>query len=76
MMNNEGIEAYRKIKSQVEHWLQQNSVPYFMPPVLPSRLYVDASHPLSEGYATLAKQIFEDHSFKTAFSRRRDGDAP
>jgi hypothetical protein len=82
MMNNEGIEAYRKIKSQVELWLQQNSMPYFMPPVLPSRLYVDASHPLSEGYATLAKQIFEssrlagfqNHSFKEKFGRRRAGD--
>jgi hypothetical protein len=26
---------------------------------LPSELYADASHPLSEGYAILARQVFE-----------------
>ena len=76
MMTDENIKAYRRVQDEIKLWLQQNNVAYFMPQVLPSRLYVDASHPLSEGYAMLAKQIFEDHSFKTVFSRRRDGDAP
>jgi hypothetical protein len=34
-----------------------------MPPTLPSELYADASHPLDEGYAMLAKQLFENDSF-------------
>ena len=76
MMTDENIETYRKMQDQVKLWLQQNNVAYLMPPALPSRLYVDASHPLSEGYAALAKQIFEDHSFQTVFSRRRNGGAP
>lgn len=76
MMTDENIKAYRKMQDQIKLWLQQNNVAYLMPPALPSRLYVDASHPLSEGYATLAKQIFEDRSFQTAFSSRRNGDAP
>jgi len=76
MMTDENIKAYRKMQDEIKLWLHQNNVAYFMPEVLPSRLYVDASHPLGEGYAMLAKQIFEDHSFKTVFSRRRNGDAP
>jgi lysophospholipase L1-like esterase len=30
-----------------------------VPPVLPSELYADASHPLSDGYKLLAKQLSE-----------------
>jgi len=36
-----------------------------MPPVLPVKIYQDASHPLSEGYAMIAKQLFENESFKS-----------
>jgi len=76
MMTDENIKAYRKVQDEIKLWLQQNNVAYFIPQVLPSRLYVDASHPLSEGYAALAKQIFENHSFQTTFSSRRNGDSP
>ncbi|MHC4489118.1 MAG: hypothetical protein ACYSW7_08085 [Planctomycetota bacterium] len=54
------------MKSEIEAWLQQNNVPYYMPPVLPSEFYRDASHPLSEGYDMLAKQLFENQSFKSS----------
>jgi hypothetical protein len=33
--------------------------------VLPSDLYRDASHPLGQGYAMLARQLFENQSFKS-----------
>jgi hypothetical protein len=36
-----------------------------MPPALPGNLYSDASHPLAEGYAMLAKQLFENESFRS-----------
>jgi hypothetical protein len=58
------LETYRRIKSEIELWLQQNDVPYYIPPALPSRLYVDASHPLSEGYALLAKELLQNPSFQ------------
>jgi hypothetical protein len=35
-----------------------------MPDVLPSELYADASHPLTEGYALLAKEIWADQVFQ------------
>ncbi len=66
MLKEKSHSAYRKMKSEIEAWLQQNNVPYYMPPVLPERFYRDASHPLSEGYDMLAKQLFENQSFKSS----------
>jgi len=66
MLEGESIEIFGKMKSKIEIWLQQNNIAYYMPPPLPSELYVDASHPLSEGYAMLAKQLFENESFKSS----------
>lgn len=67
MLKAKSIEIYRKIKSEIEFWLQQNNVTYYMPPALPSEFYHDASHPLSEGYAMLAQQLFENQSFRSNF---------
>ncbi len=66
MLKGESIEIYRKMKSKIEVWLQQNNIAYYMPQTLPSELYIDASHPLNEGYAMLAKQLFENESFRTS----------
>ncbi|MHC4596314.1 MAG: hypothetical protein ACYS9C_08780 [Planctomycetota bacterium] len=66
MLKEKSHNVYRKMKSEIEAWLQQNNVPYYMPPVLPSEFYRDASHPLSEGYDMLAKQLFENQSFKSS----------
>jgi len=66
MLKGESIEIYRKMKSKIEDWLQQNNIAYYMPPTLPSELYVDASHPMSEGYVMLSKQLFENESFRTS----------
>jgi hypothetical protein len=63
MLKGKSIEIYRNIKSKIELWLQQNNIPYYMAPALPSELYADASHPLDKGYAMLAKQLVENKSF-------------
>ncbi|MCP4263364.1 MAG: hypothetical protein GY774_38540 [Planctomycetes bacterium] len=63
MLKGRSIEIYRNMKSEFELWLQQNNIPYYIAPALPSELYADASHPLDEGYAMLAKQLFENKSF-------------
>jgi hypothetical protein len=60
------IDTYREMKSEIKAWLRQNNVPYYMPEVLPGELYSDASHPLSEGYAMLAKELFENESFRSS----------
>jgi hypothetical protein len=66
MLKGQSIEIYREMKSKIKIWLQQNNIAYYIPPVLPSRWYVDASHPMSEGYAALAKQLFENESFRSS----------
>ncbi len=65
MIEDESLEAYDEMKDGIEDWLQQNNTPYLMPEPLPGRFYSDASHPLAEGYALLAKQVMEDESFKS-----------
>jgi hypothetical protein len=59
MLTDESLQRYQKIKQAIETWLQEKNLPYLAPPPLPSELYADASHPLSEGYKILALQIFE-----------------
>jgi DNA-binding transcriptional regulator of glucitol operon len=60
MMNEKSLAAYRKIKTDIEIWLMDNNISYYIPPPLPSRYYADASHPLSDGYALLATQLFDN----------------
>jgi hypothetical protein len=64
IMAEENRPAYRRILGQITNWLTQNRVPWVAPDVLPSRLYADASHPLSEGYELLAKRIHGNEVFQ------------
>jgi len=79
MLKGKSIEIYERMKSEIETWLLQNDVAYYMPPALPSELYCDASHPLSEGYAMLARRLFKHEALfegRGAYcvSSRRGGD--
>jgi hypothetical protein len=66
MLKPDSYKTYQKMKSEIGTWLRKNNVPYCIPPVLPSELYRDASHPLGPGYAMLAERLFENRSFKSA----------
>ena len=70
MLTGESPGIYSKMKSGIESWFRQNNIPYFLPEALPSNLYSDASHPLPEGYALLAKKILEDESFQSSILSR------
>jgi hypothetical protein len=48
---------YSELKRGIEAWLKERKIPYLAPEPLPSEQYGDASHPLSAGYALLAKQL-------------------
>jgi len=63
MIAPESKAGYQKIHDGIAAWLQQRSVPFVAPEVLPSELYADASHPLTEGYALLAKRLNADPVF-------------
>ncbi len=65
MLNEADAATYSQIKTQAAAWFQQNAVPYFVPEPLPAAHYVDASHPIGEGYALLAKKLLEQPTFRT-----------
>ena len=56
--------AYRKLRDGIAAWLSQNQILYLQPETLPSQLYADASHPLTEGYKLLAKQLYPEPTFQ------------
>jgi hypothetical protein len=66
MLKTKSYDVYQEMKSKIETWLRQNNVAYYIPSPLPSELYRDASHPIAEGYALLAKQLVENPSFKSS----------
>ncbi len=64
LMAEDNRPAYRTRRDQAAAWLRQNQIPHLVPDTLPSELYADASHPLTEGYARLAKQVCQDEMFR------------
>jgi hypothetical protein len=62
--------AYRKIHDEIAGWLIGNQIPHFLPEPLPSALYADASHPLTEGYELLAKRLYGDTIFQKWISTK------
>ena len=59
------LDIYRKIQAEIETWFRRNNIPYYIPEVLPAHVYVDPSHPLGEGYAEIAKRLFENAAFRS-----------
>jgi hypothetical protein len=66
MLQAESKENYEQIKTEIESWLKQKKIAYYIPPALPSEFYRDASHPLAEGYEMLAEEIIENSSFRSS----------
>ena len=64
MMAEENKVLYRRLLDGVVAWLAQEGIASWAPPALPSDLYADASHPLTEGYARLAKQVYSNGAFQ------------
>jgi hypothetical protein len=65
MFTEQSRTAYGQMKEKIATWLRQNNIAYYMPETLPSELYHDASHPSAQGYDMLARQLFEDESFRS-----------
>jgi hypothetical protein len=57
------LRRYEQIKATVARWLRERQIAHAVPPPLPSALYGDASHPLAEGYAQLARQLLDSPNF-------------
>ena len=59
--NRESLEQLERLACD---WFESEGI-FHAPPTLESRLYGDASHPLTEGYALLADHLWETPLFKT-----------
>jgi hypothetical protein len=64
LMAEESRAGFLRLREAIIAWHAQNRIPLLAPDTLPSGLYADASHPLTEGYALLAKQIGADQEFR------------
>jgi len=56
--------TYRQLRTEIVTWLSQNGILHLAPEALPSTLYADASHPLTNGYDLLAKRLRSDPVFQ------------
>jgi len=63
MMTEENRVAYLKLRDGVTKWLIEQHISSVVPEPLPSALYADASHPLTEGYRLLAERLFQSGKF-------------
>jgi lysophospholipase L1-like esterase len=70
IMAEESRAPYRKLRDGVSAWLTENKVPHLVPELLPSLLYADASHPLTDGYALLAKKTLASEDFQSWMKRK------
>jgi hypothetical protein len=71
MMAEENRPAFRRLRDGIADWLGKNNVPHVVPTTLPSPLYADASHPLTEGYQRLAGELWSDGQFRDWLNQTR-----
>jgi lysophospholipase L1-like esterase len=64
MIADSSREGYAAIRAGVLAWLGEEHIPFVAPAVLPSKLYADASHPLTAGYEELARQMAQAEAFR------------
>jgi len=72
MLKGESVAVYTRRKAAVAAWLRESGVPHLVADALPTALYADASHPLGEGYALLARRLYASEAF-TRFDTGRKG---
>jgi len=65
MVAEENRANYRELRDGIRAWLEQNQIPNAIPATLPSELYADASHPLTQGYQLLAERLYADPQFQS-----------
>lgn len=64
MIAADQLQEYRKLRDRIASGLPADGATLIVPDPLPSELYADASHPLTSGYAQLARRLISDSQFK------------
>jgi len=70
IMAAENRPAYHRLREDAGDWLARNQIAHVMPEPLPSVLYADASHPLTDGYRMLADRLSHDATFQKWMNAR------
>lgn len=70
LLAGENRAPYRQLCDNIAVWLKENRFECIVPEPLPSALYADASHPLTEGYRVLAQRLHTEATFQQWKSRR------
>lgn len=69
LIATEQQQTYLDMRNQMAARFRQDGLPVITPQTLPTELYADASHPLTDGYARLAEAIYGDPTFKAWLAR-------
>lgn len=64
IMAVENRQGFHRLRDGIAEWLTKNHIAWVVPDTLPSALYADASHPLTEGYQQLANNLHSDMVFR------------
>jgi hypothetical protein len=64
MIADDQLPEYRRSRDRIAEGLPANGVTLIVPDPLPSNLYADASHPLTSGYALLARELLRNPEFQ------------
>ena len=64
MIEPESMGGFERIKREIIATLQSRRIAFVAPETLPSEMYADASHPLTQGYELLAKRLLQDATFR------------
>jgi hypothetical protein len=64
IMADENRPAFQRQRDGIVEWLAKNHIACVVPEPLPSALYADASHPLTQGYQLLASRLYSDAAFR------------
>jgi len=64
MVAADQVPIYQAMRDAIANWLRQNHVSVIVAQSLPSDLYADASHPLTQGYALLARRLLGDEDLR------------
>lgn len=61
----ESLPAFAELRRDLQQWLEEQHIPSYTPATLPSELYGDASHPLTDGYRQLAHELYQLPGFQS-----------
>jgi hypothetical protein len=63
MIAAESMAGFERIKTEIIATLKSRGIAFVAPETLPSEMYADASHPLTQGYELLAKRLLQNAEF-------------